>query len=223
MAALTPVERTEPSFYVPVVAAFGAFAGLFVGTAQGSSLLGIVLGAGIMGAVAFLLTKVIKTEKTGRWGLVALLAIVGFLMGGLPAGILGAAFGWAVPMAFAAQTGGVPQLAWIVFGAAVIGQSWSSMPWSVVIYAVLSLTLIRMLPMLLALKGTGEPLQSKLFLGWFGPRGLASIVFAVIVLNSGLEGGGILAMTVVSLIPITLVFVWLQRFITTGIATTGLK
>ena len=33
----------------------------------------------------------------------------------------------------------------------------------------------------------------------------------------------ILAMTVVSLIPITLVFVWLQRFITTGIATTGLK
>ncbi len=38
----------------------------------------------------------------------------------IPQFILGAAFGWAVPMAFAAQTGSVPQLAWIVFGAALI-------------------------------------------------------------------------------------------------------
>ena len=38
----------------------------------------------------------------------------------IPQFILGAAFGWAVPMAFAAQTGTVPQLAWIVFGAALI-------------------------------------------------------------------------------------------------------
>ena len=38
----------------------------------------------------------------------------------IPQFILGAAFGWAVPMAFAAQTGQVPQLAWIVFGAAII-------------------------------------------------------------------------------------------------------
>lgn len=38
----------------------------------------------------------------------------------IPQFVLGAAFGWAVPMAFAAQTGGTPQLAWLVFGAAVI-------------------------------------------------------------------------------------------------------
>ena len=38
----------------------------------------------------------------------------------IPQLILGAAFGWAVPMAFAAQTGQVPQLAWVVFGAAII-------------------------------------------------------------------------------------------------------
>ncbi len=94
MVALTPVERTDPSFYVPVVAAFGALAGLFVGTAQGSSILGILLGAVLMGGAAFLLTKVIKTEQAGRWGLVALLAVAGFLIGGLPAGIIGAAFGW---------------------------------------------------------------------------------------------------------------------------------
>ena len=38
----------------------------------------------------------------------------------IPQFILGAAFGWAVPMVFAAQTGTVPQLAWVVFGAALI-------------------------------------------------------------------------------------------------------
>ena len=94
MVALTPVSRTEPSFYVPVVAAFGAFGGLFVGTAQGSGLLGIVLGAVIMAAAAFVLTKVIRNEKAGRWGFVLLLAAAGFAFGGIPAGIIGAAFGW---------------------------------------------------------------------------------------------------------------------------------
>ena len=94
MVALTPVSRTEPSFYVPVVAAFGAFGGLFVGTAQGSGLLGIVLGAVLMAAAAFVLTKVIRNEKAGRWGFVLLLAAAGFAFGGIPAGIIGAAFGW---------------------------------------------------------------------------------------------------------------------------------
>ncbi|MEM1074871.1 MAG: ABC transporter permease [Pseudomonadota bacterium] len=94
MAALTPVERTEPSFYVPVVAAFGALAGLFVGTAQGATFLGILVGAAVMGAIAFVLTKVIKDERGGRWALVAMLAIAGFFMGGISAGLIGAAFGW---------------------------------------------------------------------------------------------------------------------------------
>ncbi len=94
MVALTPVERTEPSFYVPVVAAFGALAGLFVGTAQGSSLLGILVGAALMGVIAFVLTKVIKDERRGRLALLVALAAAGFSMGGIAAGIIGAAFGW---------------------------------------------------------------------------------------------------------------------------------
>ena len=94
MVALTPVTRTEPSFYVPVVGLFGALAGLFVGTAQGSSLLGIVIGAVLMAGIAFVLTKVVKTEKPGRWAVVALLAVLGFLLGGIAAALIGAAFGW---------------------------------------------------------------------------------------------------------------------------------
>ena len=94
MVALTPVSRTEPSFYVPVVAAFGAFAGLLVGTAQGSSLLGLIIGAALMGAIAYLLTQIIKDERICVWGLMVALGIAGFLMGGIAAGLIGAAFGW---------------------------------------------------------------------------------------------------------------------------------
>lgn len=94
MAALTPISRTPVSFYVPVVAAAGAVAGLLVGTAQGSSFLGIVAGAILIGGLAYIITQVIKAEQPSRWALVVLLAIAGFALGGLAAGIIGAAFGW---------------------------------------------------------------------------------------------------------------------------------
>lgn len=86
---------------------------------------------------------------------------------------------------------------WVIFGAAVVGQSFKFFTWEVVLYAILSLTLVRMLPVYLSLTGTGIDNRSKLFLGWFGPRGLASIVFAIIVLNEDIAGGEILAVTVV--------------------------
>jgi NhaP-type Na+/H+ or K+/H+ antiporter len=53
----------------------------------------------------------------------------------------------------------------------------------IALYAVLSLTLIRMLPVAIALRGTGLSRASVLFIGWFGPRGLASIVLALVYLE----------------------------------------
>ncbi|SFU14088.1 ABC transporter permease [Sedimentitalea nanhaiensis] len=94
MTALTPISRTPTSFYVPVVAAAGAFAGLLVGTSQGSSVLGVVVGAALMGVVALLLTQVLGNEKIGRWGLFGLLLIAGIFMAGIPGAIVGALFGW---------------------------------------------------------------------------------------------------------------------------------
>jgi NhaP-type Na+/H+ or K+/H+ antiporter len=88
-------------------------------------------------------------------------------------------------------------LTWIIFGAAVIGPSFETFTWRVVLYALLSLTVVRMLPIFLSLTGTGERTDSKLFLAWFGPRGLASIVFAIIVLNTNLPGARLMAMVVV--------------------------
>ena len=94
MAALTPVSRTPVSFYVPVVALAGAFAGLLVGTAQGNSLLGIVGGAILLGTLALVMTQGVKAERPSRWGLSVLLGLAGLLMGGLAAGLIGALFGW---------------------------------------------------------------------------------------------------------------------------------
>jgi sodium/hydrogen antiporter len=51
------------------------------------------------------------------------------------------------------------------------------------LYAVLSLTVVRMLPVVLMLMGTGFGRCGSLFIGWFGPRGLASVVFALLAVE----------------------------------------
>lgn len=96
-------------------------------------------------------------------------------------------------------------ITWVVFGAAVVGQVIGSFNWEVLVYAVLSLTLVRMLPVFLSLAGMDLRVDEKLFMGWFGPRGLASIVFAVIVLNANLPGGGTIAITVVCTIVLSII------------------
>src|SRR5262249_46724937 len=56
--------------------------------------------------------------------------------------------------------------------------------WAVACYAVLSLTLVRMAPVAVAMIGTRARPPTVAFVGWFGPRGLASIVFAVLLIES---------------------------------------
>jgi NhaP-type Na+/H+ or K+/H+ antiporter len=94
---------------------------------------------------------------------------------------------------------------WMLFGAVVIGQTYQFFTWQVVVYALLSLTVVRMLPVFLSLSGTGEGVRTRLFLGWFGPRGLASLVFAIIVLNAKLPGGKLMALVVVCTVFFSLV------------------
>jgi NhaP-type Na+/H+ or K+/H+ antiporter len=80
---------------------------------------------------------------------------------------------------------------WCAFGLAVAGRVLTSL-WdpAAIAYAVLSLTVIRMVPVAIALLGEHYRPLTVLFIGWFGPRGLASIVFLVIGL-SGLEEVGV--------------------------------
>jgi sodium/hydrogen antiporter len=69
-----------------------------------------------------------------------------------------------------------------IFGVLVLGAI-QPLSWEVALYALLSLTLIRMLPVALSLYGTHLRTVSVLFAGWFGPRGLASIVLGLIVVE----------------------------------------
>jgi len=74
-------------------------------------------------------------------------------------------------------------LVFVIFGAVLVPVGLEHLTWKAGLYAVLSLTLIRMIPVALSLLGTGLSRSSVVFLGWFGPRGIASILFALLVLN----------------------------------------
>lgn len=107
--------------------------------------------------------------------------------GFIAAFLAGAIFGALVPgeseqcSRFNEEVGGLlGGVTFLVFGAVLLGPALKHFDWRVALYAVLSLTLIRMLPVAVAMVGSGAKWETVGFLGWFGPRGLASIVFAVI-------------------------------------------
>ena len=82
------------------------------------------------------------------------------------------------------EVGGVLNgVTFVFFGAILLGPALGDLNWELALYAVLSLTLVRMLPVAIAMLGTQARAPTLGFLGWFGPRGLASIVFAVIVIE----------------------------------------
>jgi hypothetical protein len=87
----------------------------------------------------------------------------------------------------------------------VVGHAIGHFSWAMLLYAILSLTLIRMLPVFFSLAGLKVSTEGKLFMGWFGPRGLASIVFAVIVVNANVPNSGPIATTVVCTIMLSII------------------
>jgi NhaP-type Na+/H+ or K+/H+ antiporter len=93
---------------------------------------------------------------------------------------------------------------WMLFG--VIAVTHLSAPlssWQNLVFAVLSLTVVRMAPVALSLLGSGLKLRTVAFVGWFGPRGLASIIFALIAVESLHEEPAVA--TVLSVIATTVV------------------
>jgi NhaP-type Na+/H+ or K+/H+ antiporter len=92
---------------------------------------------------------------------------------------------------FAEETGALLDgVTFLIFGAVLLGPTLEHASWQMVLYAALSLTVVRMAPVALALLGTHARAPTVALLGWFGPRGLASIVFAVIVQDSELANAG---------------------------------
>ena len=75
-------------------------------------------------------------------------------------------------------------LVWVVFGASFVGPVLTgAVDGSAIVYAVLSLTVVRMAPVAIALLGEGFAASTTAFMGWFGPRGLASVVFTLVALE----------------------------------------
>ena len=69
----------------------------------------------------------------------------------------------------------------LTVGAVMVVPALEALSWQVLLYAVLSLTFIRMLPVAISLVGAKLKLDTVLFLGWFGPRGIASIIYGLLL------------------------------------------
>ncbi|WP_037603542.1 cation:proton antiporter [Streptacidiphilus rugosus] len=96
--------------------------------------------------------------------------------------------------------GGLAMLSLLFFGAVVLGPALQHLSWRIVGYALLSLTVVRMVPVALALVGSGLRRPTVAYVGWFGPRGLASVVFGLLLAEEHLQGmeqiGWVVAITV---------------------------
>jgi NhaP-type Na+/H+ or K+/H+ antiporter len=86
----------------------------------------------------------------------------------------------------------------LMFGAVLLGPALAELDWRIVLYASLSLTVARMLPVAVAMLGTRMRRVTVAFIGWFGPRGLASIVFVLIIVEQSELTHRSLIMTVVA-------------------------
>lgn len=224
--ALNVESGLNDGIALPVVLLFASLAGagqaedgpqtwvLFV--AQ-QLLLGPLAGIVIGGCGAWLLDRAAKKEWAGEayegaavLG-IALLAYAGAeIIGGngfIAAFVSGMVFGNLVRgrcgfvFQFAEAEGQLlVLLTFLFFGAAILPTAFGKIDWAIVTYVVLSLSVIRMLPVAVSLIGSGVQRPTTAFLGWFGPRGLASILFALLVVEEVTTGAAepILVMTIVT-------------------------
>ncbi|MFI6010149.1 cation:proton antiporter [Streptomyces sp. NPDC051243] len=102
---------------------------------------------------------------------------------------------------FAENLGGLlASISLLVFGAVLLGPALEDLTWRIVLYAVLSLTVVRVLPVALSLVGSRLRPPTVAYVGWFGPRGLASVVLGLLVVEEHVPGtqtlGRVVAVTV---------------------------
>jgi NhaP-type Na+/H+ or K+/H+ antiporter len=193
-----------------------------VGQAAASALVEIALAVVIGGVLGWVGGRLLLLADGRDWSLkeqepiaTFLVAVLAYLLavglggnGFVAAFVAGVGFGTAMSgrrppavMDFTDRAGLLLSfLVWFVFGMELVPLAWSAMSWQLVAYAVLSLTLVRMVPVALSLIGAHQSRDDVLMLGWLGPRGLASIVFALIAVD---ELGGDQGRTVVGVVTVT--------------------
>ena len=194
----------------PVVTLCIASAATFLGItghefADGFGAVGeLAVGIGVGVACGFGGGVVLRTAETRRWmqhgsrRLATLaLALAAYLIaaevGGNPfvaAFVGGVAFGAGArgdaleSAEFTELTGSLLSLVlWFVFGAGFILPAFEGLDVRTLVYAIASLTVVRMVPVAIALAGAKQDRRTAAFIGWFGPRGLASVVFALLAVE----------------------------------------
>ncbi len=74
-------------------------------------------------------------------------------------------------------------LTFLFFGVAIAGPALDELTWQIAVYALVSLTVVRIMPVAIGMIGGRLKVPTVGYLGWFGPRGLASIVFGLTILE----------------------------------------
>jgi NhaP-type Na+/H+ or K+/H+ antiporter len=140
-----------------------------------------------MAQLAFMALAAATFFSSGNWDGNRYIAA---FVGGIAAGTILRADAHVVA-AHAEKTGSaMAYIVWVVFGAVLVPLALGRLfDWNAVIFAVLALTLMRMVPVAIALAGFGMRRDTLAMMGWFGPRGLPSVAFLVTALvawsNSG--------------------------------------
>jgi NhaP-type Na+/H+ or K+/H+ antiporter len=97
-------------------------------------------------------------------------------------------------------------LVFAMFGAFAIVAAWREINWQIIVFAVVVLFVVRIVAVLIAMLRAGVPLKDTLFMGWFGPRGIGTLVLGLLVVDKGdIHHGPLLAQAVVVTVTISLV------------------
>jgi sodium/hydrogen antiporter len=163
--------------------------GVLAGVVAGAGAAAIVVYAGGRRLIAESWMQVVPLAGAGlAFGLAEAIGGSGFIaafVGGMVFGGIRRRRGGDISYLIEQSGALLAAVTFVVFGAILLGPAIGDLSWEIALYAVLSLTVIRMLPVAISMLGSGARRPTVAFLGWFGPRGAASIVFALLVLEEG--------------------------------------
>jgi NhaP-type Na+/H+ or K+/H+ antiporter len=184
----------------------------------------VVVGLAIGAIGGLVMARSQKREwMSDTWAQLATLAValVCFQVGeGLHGSGFVAAFAGGLAFAFMAKRAGVPPdiqvsdaagqllelMVFAMFGSYAVVVGWRDAGWRVVVFAVLALFAVRMVAVSVALIRSDLPARNRLFIGWFGPRGIGTLVLGLLVVERGqIEQESLIIQVVVVTVTLSLV------------------